>query len=319
MIKLLANVMLIVAIYFGLTLGTDWVDHGWEAPHARLAQRIGFNGFLGLAAGILIIAGGIDLSIGSLVALAAAILCLLMMPGPRGLGWSAAPAIAVTLLLGVAVGTLHGLIVTRLKVQPFIVTLCGLFAYRSAARWLTKDSTLNLSGFEDLRAFFNGALLGVPMYLVLLTGLTVVIGFFLHFTTHGRYLFALGSNEQAARYSGVATVRYKVLAYVVCSTIAAGYAVLHVMRFNELAPTSTGNFLELYGIAAAVLGGCSLRGGEGNVIGILLGTCLITILPIFTFQIGARQEAEGLILGGALLLTAIGDELLRRYYAARKT
>ena len=319
MIKLLANVILLVAIYLALTLGTSWVAHGWEAPHARLAQRVGFNGFLGLAAGVLIIAGGIDLSIGSLVALAAAVLCLLLVPPPHGLGWPIIPAIAAILLLGVAVGTLHGLIVTRLRVQPFIVTLCGLFAYRSAARWLTGDSTMNLgSGFESLTAFFNGTLFGVPMYLVLLTGLTAVIGFFLHFTTHGRYLFALGSNEQAAQYSGIATVRYKILAYIVCSTIAAGYAVLHVMRFNEVSPTNTGSFLELYGIAAAVLGGCSLRGGEGNVVGILLGTCLITILPMFTFEIGAPQPAEGLILGGALLLTAIADEMLRRYYSGRK-
>jgi ribose transport system permease protein len=318
MIKLLANLLLLAVIYLALALGTDWINPtvGWEEPHARLAQRIGFNGFLGLAAGILIIAGGIDLSIGSLVALAAGLLCTLLVDW----GWHPAPAIAATLLLGVAIGLFHGLLVTRLRVQAFIVTLCGLFAYRSAARWLTRDSTKNLgSGFESLTAFFNGAVFGVPMYLVLLAVLTVIVGFFLHFTTHGRYLYAIGSNDKAAEYSGIATTRYRILAYVLCSTIAAGYAVLHVMRFNEVSPSSTGSFLELYGIAAAVLGGCSLRGGEGNVVGILLGTCLITILPMYTFAVGAPQTVEGLILAGALLLTAIVDELLRRYYAARKT
>jgi ribose transport system permease protein len=315
MIKLLANLLLLGALYLALTTGTDWVVHGWEAPHARLAQRVGFNGFLGLAAGVLIIAGGIDLSIGSLVALAAGVLCTLLVD----YHWQPAPAIAVTLLLGVAIGLFHGLLVTRLRVQAFIVTLCGLFAYRSAARWLMRDSTKNLgSGFEDLTAFFNGTLAGVPVYLVLLAVLTLCIGFLLHFTTHGRYLFAIGSNERAAQYSGIATTRYKILAYVLCSTITAGYAVLHLMRFNEVAPTGTGNFLELYGIAAAVLGGCGLRGGEGNVVGILLGTCLITILPMYTFEVGAPQTVEGLILGGALLLTAIVDELLRRYYTSAK-
>jgi ribose transport system permease protein len=315
MIKLLANLLLLAGLYLALTLGTGWVVHGWEAPHARLAQRVGFNGFLGLAAGVLIIAGGIDLSIGSLVALCAAVLCTLLVDWH----WHPVLAVAATLLLGVAIGIFHGLLVTRLRVQAFIVTLCGLFAYRSAARWLTGDSTKNLgSGFEELTRFFNGALFGVPVYLVLLAGLTLAIGFFLHFTTHGRYLFAIGSNERAAQYSGIATTQYKILAYMACSTITAGYAVLHLMRFNEVSPSSTGSFLELYGIAAAVLGGCSLRGGEGNVVGILLGTCLITILPMYTFAVGAPQTVEGLILGGALLLTAIVDELLRRYYTSRK-
>ena len=315
MIKLLANLLLLALLYLALTLGTDWVSHGWEAPHARLAQRVGFNGFLGLAAGVLIIAGGIDLSIGSLVALAAAVLCTLLVD----YHWHPALAIAATLLLGVVVGLFHCLLVTKLQVQAFIVTLCGLFAYRSAARWLTRDSTKNLgSGFEDLTRFFNGALAGIPVYLVLLGALTLVIGFLLQFTTHGRYVFAIGSNEKAAQYSGIATTRYKILAYVVCSTITAGYAVLHLMRYNEVSPTGTGGFLELFGIAAAVVGGCSLRGGEGNVFGILLGTCLITILPMYTFEVGVPQTLESLILGVVLLLTAITDELLRRYYAGRR-
>lgn len=317
MIKLLANILLLAAIYLALILRTGWINPvvGWEVPHATLAQRIGFNGFLGLAAGVLIITGGIDLSIGSLVALAGGVLCILL----ADYHWHPVPAIAVTLLLGVAVGLFHGFLVTYLRVQAFIVTLCGLIAYRSAARWLMKDSTKNLgAGFESLTAFFNGTLFHVPMYLVLLAGLTLVIGFFLHFTTHGRYLFAIGSNDKAAQYSGIATTRYRMLAFVLCSTIAAGYAVLDLMRFSFVSPSSTGVNLELYGIAAAVLGGCSLRGGEGNVAGILLGTCLITILPIFTEAVGVPQQGEGLILGGALLLTAIADELLRRYYSSKK-
>ena len=317
MIKLLANLLLLAAIYIALTLGTGWInpDIGWEAPHATLAQRIGFNGFLGLAAGVLIISGGIDLSMGSLVALAGGVLCILL----TDYQWNPVPAIAVTLLLGVVVGLFHGFLVTRLRVQAFIVTLCGLFAYRSAARWLMNDSTKNLgAGFESLTAFFNGELFHVPVYLVLLAGLTLAIGFLLHFTTHGRYLFAIGSNEKAAQYSGIATMRCKILAYVACSTITAGYAVLHVMRFKTVEPSSAGVSLELYGIAAAVLGGCSLRGGEGNVVGILLGTCLITILPIYTFAVGAKQTTEGMILGSALLLTAIVDELLRHYNTSRK-
>ena len=135
---------------------------------------------------------------------------------------------------------------------------------------------------------------------------------FLHFSVHGRYLFAIGSNEQAARYAGVPTDRYKILAYALSSGLASFFAVLFLMEQNSVQPTNTGNFFELYAIAGAVLGGCSLRGGEGNVLGMLIGTAILWILPNLTRMWGVPSQLEYTVIGVALLLGALLDELLRR-------
>ena len=139
-----------------------------------------------------------------------------------------------------------------------------------------------------------------------------VAGVFLHFSVYGRYMMAIGSNEQAARYSGIATDRHKIVAYVLCSALAAFYGALYLMENNSSQPSQTGSFLELYAIAGAVLGGCSLRGGEGSIAGILMGTALLTILPNFVKMWGVPDELEYTVIGTALLVGAILDEMLRR-------
>ncbi len=134
---------------------------------------------------------------------------------------------------------------------------------------------------------------------------------FFHFSVYGRYVVALGSNEQAARYSGIATHRYRILAYVLCSTLAAFFSILLLMKYNTATPSTTGEFLELYAIAGAVLGGCSLRGGEGTVPGILIGTSILVLLPNLANMWGVPDQLVNTVIGGALLLGAILDEVLR--------
>jgi ribose transport system permease protein len=312
-IKLLGNLVFLGLLYGAMLYETEAART--LANHSRLAQRVGLAGILSLGAGALIITGGIDLSMGSVVALAAVSLGLLMsehgVPPPL--------AIMLVLLLGAAIGLFHGVLVTYVRLQAFIVTLCGLFIYRGIARWLARDATVGLgTEFGELKDFLNGDVLGLPVHFVILLVLLVALGVLLHFTVHGRYAFAVGSNENAARYCGVRTDLYKVLAYVLCSTLTAGYGVLLLFYSNSVQPSSTGNFLELYAIAAAVIGGCSLRGGEGNVLGMLLGTCIITLLPTYVLFKGIPSQLEYAIIGGALLIGALIDELLRRYYTARK-
>src|SRR5262249_13907630 len=149
------------------------------------------------------------------------------------------------------------------------------------------------------------------------TVLALIGAVFLHFSVHGRYFYAIGSNEKAARYSGVATDRYKLLAYVLCSTLAAFYGVLFLMQENSAQPSSTGNFLELYAIAGGVLGGCSLRGGEGNIVGMAIGTSILVLLPNLSIMLGIPSSLEYTVIGGALLLGAILDEVTRRFGAGR--
>jgi len=279
--------------------------------HFNLGRRIGLYGILTLGAGCLIISGGIDLSIGSVVGLCATVTAMLLVDRH----WHPLAAIAATLALGVAIGLVNGLLVTKLKVQAFVVTLCGLFIFRGAARWLANDSVKGLKNqFATLKyvLYESRDVLGLPMSLVIFLALAALFTVFLHFSVHGRYLFAIGSNEQAARYAGVPTDRYKILAYALSSGLASFFAVLFLMEQNSVQPTNTGNFFELYAIAGAVLGGCSLRGGEGNVLGMLIGTAILWILPNLTRMWGVPSQLEYTVIGVALLLGALLDELLRR-------
>ena len=216
---------------------------------------------ISLGAGLLIIVGGIDLSIGSVVGFCATVLAILLVD----LKLSPLMAIVLVLFLGAAIGLVNGLLVTRLRMQPFVVTLCGLFIYRGAARWVAGDREKGLGiEFPEVKRFLAGELWAVPIPLLILAALAGCVAVFLHFSVVGRYFYALGSNERAARYSGIATEAYKLLAYVLCSTLAAFYSVLYLMKYNSATPSSTGQALELYAIAGAVLGGCSCAAGRGR-------------------------------------------------------
>jgi ribose transport system permease protein len=282
--------------------------------HYLLLERIGLYGILSLAAGMLIITGGIDLSIGSVVGFTATAFVIFVIDW----GWSPAVAIPAVLLVGALIGLVNGLLVTKVRVQPFVVTLCGLFIYRGAARSFAGDRVWGLgTQHQELKDFFNSGDLFLPTYFWIFVALLAIATVFMHLSVYGRYFFAIGSNERAARYSGIATDSYKIAAYVMCSTLVAFFAFLYVMKSNSVQPSSTGSFMELYAIAGAVLGGCSLRGGEGTVLGILLGSGIIWILPNLTNMWGIRSAWEDGVIGGALLFGAIMDELLRRRALSR--
>ena len=219
----------------------------------------------------------------------------------------------LTVLVGGSVGLINGLIVTYLRLQPFVVTLCGLFLYRGAARWVAGDQIPQIaSKVDDLNQFFEGEFLAIPIYFWLLIVLFAITTVFLHFTIYGRYLYAIGSNERAARYSGINVDLYKILAYVLCSMFAAIYSLVYVVHVISVQPSETGSLSELEAIAGAVIGGCSLRGGEGTTVGMIVGTAIMVLLRNFTNMWGFRSELEPTVLGGALLVCAILDELLRR-------
>jgi ribose transport system permease protein len=310
--KLIGITVFLVILYVTLLIANEGARSAGN--HFNLGKRIGMYGIISLGAGLLIITGGIDLSIGSVVGLTATVLAMLLMkPEDGGFGWQPASAIVAVLGLGAVIGLINGLLVTRLKVQAFVVTLCGLFIYRGVARWIADDQQKGLgTHFKEWKDFVKGDLFGVPMFLVILLLLMTVAGVFLHLSVYGRYLYAIGSNERAARYSGIATDRYKVLAYVLCSSLTAFFGILYLLESNSVQPSGTGNFFELYAIAGAVLGGCSLRGGEGTVLGMLIGTGILWILPNLTNMWGVPSALEYTVIGGALLFGAILDEILRR-------
>jgi len=160
--------------------------------------------------------------------------------------------------------------------------------------------------------------IGIPAPSLILLVVAIAAGVFLNHTIYGRYLLALGRNEEAAKYSGINTDRMIILAYVICSLLAGLGGMLFVMDVNSAQPVDFGNFYELYAIAAAVLGGCSLRGGEGTILGVIIGACLMRVLKnMITLVDAIPTHIEYAIIGAVILAGVTADELIKRYAAKR--
>ena len=277
---------------------------------SNLALQIGMFGIFSIGAGLIIITGGIDLTVGSVFALEGVLLA--MMLTEKKVPWPL--AIALILLLGVAIGLINGLLITRAKLQPFVVTLCGLLFYRGIARFVANDETKGFGqsvGFEGLRAFMTGKIFGLPTAFVILLIVAAIVSVFLHRGVYGRYLYAVGRNEAATRYSGINTDRVVTMAYVIGGLLAAVSGIIIAFYTNSVSPATHGNFYELYGIAGAVLGGCSLRGGEGSVIGILLGTALLQVLQNLVNLLGIPSSLNFTVMGAVILLGVLVDQLIK--------
>lgn len=337
------GVFAVVAIIY---LGLMSSDPQARSPenHQNLERRIGEWGILTLGVGFVILTGGIDLSIGSVVCLSAVSFGLILENnGPPWL------AFVTVLSMGTMIGLAHGLLITRLNLQPFIVTLCGLFIYRGLAQLLTqvrfeallegltnnwpegsrllRDSSRNIGltkpeNLSWLATLQKGNLplgewtgivwLDIPNPLVLFMLLGMISFVALECGAFGRRIHALGYNEQAARYAGINTAAHKMACYVICSTLAALGGILFLVKVPSAAPASAGNWYELYAITGAVLGGFSLRGGEGSILGLALGTAILPLLRSLVIFAGIPSDLEFMVIGVALLLGTVADELLRR-------
>lgn len=314
--KILGIVGLLVAVFL-----FTWLLEPNFATAYNLQNLIRWSslfGIISIGAALVIVTGGIDLSIGSVVGLSG---CLLPFFLERD--WSVAAALSAVLALSLGIGLLHGLLITRLRLQPFVVTLCGLLLYRGLARWLTADQVQGFgTAHEGLRwlatgklPLFGGFALPVPFLIAAFLGGTASL--FLNRTIWGRYLLALGNNEEAARYSGVPIERMVVLAYAICASAAGIGGILFALDVNSVQPASQGNFYELYAIAAAVLGGCSLRGGEGSILGVLVGAAVMRLLYNAINVLGIPTQLEFAIIGIVILAGVIADELIRRLATRR--
>lgn len=225
--------------------------------------------------------------------------------------WLAAVlAIAIPMLLGWG----HGALITRMRIQPFIITLCGLLLYRGLARFIAQDNTKGFgdaAGFETFRELAKGKLFGLPMPFVILTVITVVMWFVLHRSIYGRYLLAVGRNEEAARFSGINTRRVIASSYIVAGLLTGISGILLAFYTNSVSPSNHGNFYELYGIAAAVLGGCSLRGGEGSILGIIIGTALLQVLQNLVNLLGIPSSLNFAVMGAVVLIGVLADQVFQ--------
>ncbi|HEX4572500.1 MAG TPA: ABC transporter permease [Dongiaceae bacterium] len=283
---------------------------------ANTANLIGLFGLFSIGEGFVIITGGIELSVGSVFALLGAIFIDLVVT--YNVNWVV--AVLLMVLAGILIGAAHGFLIARLRLQPFVVTLCGLLIYRGVARWYTDDGTAGFQfgqSFPTLEWLTAGRSFGVPHTFITFILVAVVMGVVLHRSVFGRYLFAVGKNEEAARYSGIRTERVIVAAYVICGGLAGLAAVFFAMYTRSISPASHGNFYELYGIAAAVLGGCSLRGGEGSVLGIVLGSVLLQILQNLVNLLGIPSSLNFAVMGTVILIGVLADRQFARYRRAK--
>ena len=283
---------------------------------SNTANQIGLFGLFSLAQAFVIITGGIELSVGAIIALLGVIFVDLI--GRVGVPWGL--ALAIVIGIGLLMGALHGFLITRMRLQPFVVTLCGLLIYRGIARYYTGDATAGFAfgqNFPTLEWLAAGRTFGVPHSLIAFVAIALILAVVLHRSIFGRYLFAVGKNEEAARYSGIRTRRIIIAAYVICCGLTALAAVFIAMYTRSISPASHGNFYELYAIAAAVLGGCSLRGGEGSILGVVLGTILLQVLQNLVNLLGIPSSLNFAVMGGVILIGVLADQQLVRYRRAR--
>jgi ribose transport system permease protein len=263
-------------------------------------------GLLALGVSFVIITGGIDLSVGSVVALSGVWSAWLNARA----GLPDVVAIAITLLTGVVIGLIHGFSVTVLRVPPFVTTLVTLVAARGAALALTQGFPIDGIG-ETFTSVAQDRLAGIPVPVLLFVGACVIAWFFLERTHVGRQLYAVGGNAEAARLAGIRTRRRIVLAYVVSSFCAAAVGVLVTARLTVGQP-SVATGWELNAIAAAVIGGISLSGGVGRVLGVAFGAILLVCINSGLVILHVSPYYQQIVLGAVLAVAVVTDRLRAR-------
>ena len=317
--KIKGILITLIVIYVATAIFGENFLSGYN--QGKLLERTALYGLLGIGVSFVIITGGIDLSIGSVV-------CLVGCGVPWLLtkqGWSPGSAVLLAMVVSLCIGLWHGFLIAKLKLQPFVVTLCGLLIYRGAMRGIVEDQSQGFEGgYESFRQWGTewipvAGKFGIPYPFLILIVVAVIAWIFLNKTIWGRYLFALGNNEEAARLSGINTDRMVILSYVICSMLAALGGLLFVLNGSSAQPSDYGNFYELYAIAAAVLGGCSLRGGEGTVVGVVIGTAVMQLLRnMINLVDWLKSHMEFLIVGVVLLVAVIVDEIVKQRVAKRR-
>ncbi|ESY01353.1 ABC transporter permease [Mesorhizobium sp. LNJC405B00] len=271
---------------------------------ARLMAEIGL---VSLAMTLVIVSGGIDLSVGSILGLSAMLLGILW----RDAGLPLPVSIACALAAGTLAGLTNGIIITRFSVPPLIATLATLALYRGLAEGISQARSVR--GFPEwFMMLGQGQLAGVPSQVWILGLVSVLTSVALGLTKAGRAIYAIGSNEVAARFSGVAVDRVKVAIYGLSGFTAALAAVIFVSRVTTTR-SDMGTGIELDAITAVVLGGTSIFGGRGTVIGTILGLVLIQALKSGLSLAGVRGDGTVVAIGAVLIATVFLSNLFLRH------
>jgi len=292
--------LVVLIVVFGLAADNFLT----KATFRTLANQIGDITIAAVGMTFVLIIGGIDLSVGSVMALSGAILGI----GVVQWGLPLAVGVILCLLAGLACGTANGLIVVRWRLPSFIVTLGMLEAARGAAYFATDSRTIYLSSIDTLT---ETVALGLSVPFFLAIGVVIVGQLALSRTVFGRYLIAIGTNEEAVRLSGIDPRPYKLAVFALCGLLAGVAAVIQTARMSSANP-NTANGFELQVIAAVVIGGTSLSGGRGAVVSSFFGVLIIAVLGAGLAQVGAQEYTQRLLPGCVTVAAVILDQYRHR-------
>ncbi len=309
-------IALIALAAFGTAINADFLSAG---NIANVLTRSAFTGIIAVGATFVITAGGIDLSVGSMAAIVSGVIIVLLNELAEVLGAGAgtvAIVLAAGLALGALAGLLNGLLVTRGRIEPFIVTLGTMGIFRSVLVYVANGGTLTLG--NDMRALyrpvFYGTLVGIPYPVLLLVAVAVAGAVLLYTTPFGRYCVAIGSNDEVARYSGISLDGVRTWTYVLQGACVGLACDIYVPRLGS-ASSTTGLGWELEAIAGVIVGGTALKGGYGRIGGSLVGAIILTVIG----NIMNLSSAVSVYLNGAVQgVIIIAAVLLQRGVATRR-
>jgi ribose transport system permease protein len=297
----LLGLLLVLWLLFAFSTNSFWTSNNIS----NLLRQGSMTAILAVGQTFVIITGGIDLSVGAVVGFSSVVIAWLLQAGvPLWL------AILLTLLLGMAIGAFHAFGIVRMGMPPFIITLATLTALRGIGLLITNGSTINITN-DDFTSFSLADFAGVPSLFWMVIAVAIPAYILLHHSRWGRYLFAVGSNREAARLSGVNVDRMIYLAYILSSTFAAFVGVLLASRIGIGNATQAEGW-ELQAIASSVIGGTSLFGAVGTVHGPLLGAFILATINNGANLLNLNSFWQRIITGALIILIVFFDQLRRR-------
>jgi ribose transport system permease protein len=299
MLGVLIALAIVTAISNPLFLGADNLSNN--------LRHVSLISLFALGEAVVIIAGGIDLSIGSVICISAVTTSHLAISAGMGIG----PSVLAAVMVSVGVGTAQGSVIARLGVQPFVVTLGSMLLLRGVAEVLTGGSEIGFQGkFPAFRFLGEGSLLGLPMPFWFAALAIAGTAFLMHRTLFGRYCYAIGSNAEAARLSGVPVARVRLATFVLSGLLSGLAGVLYVAYLPTATP-SLGSAYELHAVAATVLGGCSLQGGRGTVLGVFIGAAIMQV-SFNAVNLVGHSLWQNVVAGAVILVAVIVDRVFER-------
>ncbi len=282
----------------------------------NVVTRSSFIAVIALGATYVITSGGLDLSVGAMLAFVASLMILFLNSGAiADPSLALAAGMALAIAIGAACGLANGLVTTIGRIEPFIATLGTMGIYRGLTTWLSQGGAITVRDRDIMtlyRPFYSGSVFGVPVPIIVIFVTAAIAAFVLYRTRYGRHVTAVGSNEDVARYSGISINRVRTVTYVIQGLCVAVAVLLYVPRLGSTSAT-TGSFWELQAITAVVVGGTALRGGVGRIWGTICGAFILEIVGnIMLLSNFVSEYLIGAIQGAIIIIAMLVQRSLMR-------